>query len=512
MSALETVDIPAVEIMRSGGPVYAIGSPAGGDYYSREDLEGMAAAHVALGEEIRAPIKLGHSDRQQLLANSGLTKGEMPAAGWLDSSTFRVEDAEDGSARLLADAKAVPRKLADLMEVGAFRTRSSEIRSYTSQKTQGEYPWVVDGLALMGEQVPAIQTLDDVHKLYQRAEIGEPAAETSFVIRHNAAAAMTMPAGVKACSMKGVSGFSGGGACHMHDGTDAGKATAMGKAKTDAAAARKNAAGGVVWDSEDALEDLRSDLNEALNPYGFDAPGIKNLWVRDVARSSDVALVSEGYSNDDDAWVVPFTIDADGDPVPASRDQWTAAEMTWVAAAADLARKNARRAEPRTMPEITLTDETAAALREQLGLEADAEITADTLVEASTARANELVAAKTAAAEAETRKNEASDLVKTVRKLEADVKVEQTRRFELERETDLTAAVRAGKIDPAQLEDWQKDYDDNQAGTRRILERLKADPDLVREFGRDSGEDTGAQSDEEYQRDFERRHGMKASV
>jgi len=498
--------------MRSGGPVYAIGSPAGGDYYSREDLEGMAAAHVALGDEIRAPIKLGHSDRQQLLANSGLTKGEMPAAGWLDSATFRIEDAEDGSARLLADAKAVPKKLADLMEVGAFRTRSSEIRSYTSQKTQGEYPWVVDGLALMGEQVPAIQTLDDVHKLYQRAEIGEPAAETSFVIRHNAAAAMTMPDGVKACSMKGVAGYSGGVLCHVHDGTDAGKATALAKAKTDAAAARKNAAGAVVWTPDGSLEDLRSDLNEALNPSGYDIPGIPRLWVRDVARSSDVALVSEGWDPDDEAWVVPFTIDAANDAVvPAPRSTWTAAEQTWVAASAELSRKNSARAESRHV-ELTLTDEQAVEVRTTLGLEADAEITADVLVEASTARANELTAAKTAVADAETRKNEASDLVKTVRKLEADVKVEQTRRFELERDTDLTAAVRAGKIDPAQLDDWQKDYDDNQAGTRRILERLKSDPDLVREFGRDDGDDTETQTDEEYQRDFERRHGMKASV
>lgn len=457
MAELETVDIPAVEIMRSGGPVYAIGSPVGGDFYSREDLEGMAAAHVALGEEIRAPIKLGHSDRQQLLANSGLTKGEMPAAGWLDSSTFRVEDADDGSARLLADAKAIPKKLGDLLEVGAFRTRSSEIRSYTSQKTQQEYPWVVDGLALMGEQVPAIQTLDDVHKLYQRAEIDEPAKETSFVIRYNA--------------------------------------------------------GAVVWSPDASLEDLRSDLNEALNPAGYDIPGIPRLWVRDIARSSNVALVREGWDSDDEAWVVPFTVDDATDTVtPAPRDQWTAAEQTWVATSNELARKNSRPAESSPME---FTDEQTSALREKFGLEADAELTPELLLaagDAHEARENELAEAKTKLEEAETRKNEASELVKTVRKLEADVKEEQTRRFALERDTDLTAAVRAGKIDPADLDDWKKDYEDNQAGTRRILERLKPDPDLVREFGRDNGEENEELDDEAYQRDFERRHGMKATA
>lgn len=457
MAALETVDIPAVEIMRSGGPVYAIGSPVGGDFYSREDLEGMAAAHVALGDEIRAPIKLGHSDRQQLLAASGLTKGEMPAAGWLDSATFRVEEAADGATRLLADAKAVPKKLADLMEVGAYRTRSSEIRSYASQKTQQEYPWVVDGLALMGEQLPAIQTLDDVHKLYQRAEIDEPAGETSFVIRHNA---------------------------------------------------------GAVWSPDSSLEDLRSDLNEALNPYGYDMPGVQRYWVRDVARSSNVALVSD-YNGGDDAWVVPFTVDDATDTVtPAPRPQWTAAEQTWVATSMELARKNSRGAESRPM-ELTLTDEQATAVRERLGLDADAEITADALIAADEARANELAEAKTKLEELETRKNEAEgDAEKRIRKLESDVKEEQTRRFEMERTTDLTAAVRAGKIDPADLDAWKKDYEENQAGTRRILERLKPDPTLQRELGRDDLEDGEQEEldDDEYKRDFERRHGMKAQV
>jgi hypothetical protein len=133
---LETVDIPAVEILASGGPVYAIGSPPEGDFYTRDELEAIALAHRELGNEIRAPIKLGHSDRQQLLANSGLTKGEMPAAGWLDSGSFRVEDdAETGVAKLLADARSVPKKIADLMNVGASGARSSESREDAASRS-----------------------------------------------------------------------------------------------------------------------------------------------------------------------------------------------------------------------------------------------------------------------------------------------------------------------------------------------------------------------------------------
>src|SRR4051812_16531086 len=137
MPELETVDIPGVEIMATGGPVFAIGSAAGGDFYTRTDLEAIADAHQELGNEIRAPLKLGHSDRQQLLKNSGLTVGELPAVGWLDSKSFQVvDDEETGQSKLVADLKAVPKKLAALMEKGAYRTRSSEIKRYASQVTE----------------------------------------------------------------------------------------------------------------------------------------------------------------------------------------------------------------------------------------------------------------------------------------------------------------------------------------------------------------------------------------
>jgi hypothetical protein len=44
-------------------------------------------------------LKLGHSDRQQLLKNSGLTVGELPAVGWLDSKSFQVVDDERPASR-----------------------------------------------------------------------------------------------------------------------------------------------------------------------------------------------------------------------------------------------------------------------------------------------------------------------------------------------------------------------------------------------------------------------------
>ena len=43
-----------------------------------------------------------------------------------------------------------------------------------------------------------------------------------------------LPSGVRSCSMRGTPGYSGGGACHIHDGSDAGMRSALRKAQADA--------------------------------------------------------------------------------------------------------------------------------------------------------------------------------------------------------------------------------------------------------------------------------------
>ena len=463
MAELETVDIPAVEVLSTGGPVHGQGSPPEGDFWSRDQLEAMALAARELAAEIKAPNKIGHSDVQTLLKNSGLpaaTPGEMPAVGWLDGATARVVDGEDGvEAVLVMDAKAVPKQFSKLVDAGAYRTRSAELSRVTSQITQKTYDWVVTGLAWLGAKLPAVQTLEDVVALYERAELEPPTGVRAYVVY----------------------------------------------AAAD---------GAIVWAPDSSFQSLRDDVNEALNGPATGGMNEPRFWVSDISLTGNAALVQDYYDDGDDGWIVPFTR-ADGGTITISpSSDWQPVEQGWVATAAEYSRKNERRAESSPM-ELTLTDEQATEVRTTLGLAEDAEITADNLVEAAKARANELAEAKTKAEELETRRNEAEgDAEKRIRKLEADVKEEQTRRFEMERDTDLTAAVRAGKIDPADLDEWRKDYEDNQAGTRRILERLKPDPDLKRELGRDDVDDDEREEldDAEYQRDFERRHGMKAQV
>jgi len=163
--ALKTQDILGVDLLAAGGPYHGTGSPTGGDFYTDEDLARIAADTSALlaSGELRIPVKLGHSKEQKLLRASGFTDGEMPAAGWV--TNVRAE-----GNKLRGDLMRVPDKLADLIGSGAFRTRSVELRSITSQQGGGTRGAVVSGLAWLGAKAPAVRSLDDVVALYSDQE------------------------------------------------------------------------------------------------------------------------------------------------------------------------------------------------------------------------------------------------------------------------------------------------------------------------------------------------------
>jgi hypothetical protein len=72
----QTVTIEGVPILAAGGPYHGQGSAPEGDYFSQEDLDNIARANTALADELRVPVKLGHSAEQRLLRDSGLTKDE----------------------------------------------------------------------------------------------------------------------------------------------------------------------------------------------------------------------------------------------------------------------------------------------------------------------------------------------------------------------------------------------------------------------------------------------------
>lgn len=159
MEDLATVDLEGVEIMAVGGPVLAHGSPPGGEDWSRETLEGIVEASRELEDEFIATGKVVDSKR-----------GHFGDFG--DPALGRVSNARmnDEGTKLIGDVRAVPKKFAELVKVGAFPFRSAELAgNVTSQRTGKKYPWVLTGLAWGGAKQPAMRTLDEVRVLFEDA-------------------------------------------------------------------------------------------------------------------------------------------------------------------------------------------------------------------------------------------------------------------------------------------------------------------------------------------------------
>jgi hypothetical protein len=291
--ALETVDLEGVEIAAAG--VTAFGNEGFSDgaqtpveeQYDVARLERIAADSNAAAD-LRAPLKIGHSKRQQLLRNSGLVVDEEPAAGWLKN--FRVK-----GDKLLCDLERVPKTLAQLAG-SAFRQRSVEVGSWHDQQNDKDYPEVVRGLALLGTTPPAFQTLSDL---------------------------------VAAFSADGPSTVELIAADVPLDDPEVERTTTF-------------AAAAIIWDPERGAQDVMEALRRKLNPANADGgePYPSRYWVRDVQieGGSGRALVDDYQTGDSNVcWVVPFNFDDNGDPVPADSTTWTLAQQAWIAASSDAA-------------------------------------------------------------------------------------------------------------------------------------------------------------------------------
>jgi hypothetical protein len=87
--------------------------------------------------------------------------------------------------------------------------------------------------------------------------------------------------------------------------------------------------GPVLWDADQGINELQSDLAEALNPGASTYDAVR-YWVCDVDVTSQRALICAAGPGDE-AWIVPYQRDADGNiTVPPSTD-WIPVEQAWVA-------------------------------------------------------------------------------------------------------------------------------------------------------------------------------------
>lgn len=140
----DTVTLTGIEIM-------AVGT-WNGDEYGVDDLDSMVKAYQSGNAGIDPPLKLGHSEGQELVEG-------MPALGW-------VTNLRRNGQKLLADFKDVPKKIADLINNGAYKKVSSEVFFNLRQPKGARLPRVLSAVALLGAEIPAVSTLSDVEAWY----------------------------------------------------------------------------------------------------------------------------------------------------------------------------------------------------------------------------------------------------------------------------------------------------------------------------------------------------------
>lgn len=145
----ELYDIKNVEVFASG--------TWNGDTYKDEDLDKMVEAYNNTKDRIKPILKLGHTNNQKLAQDDGL-----PSMGI-------VENLRRIGNKLVADFSRIPKTIYELIKNEAYRKVSSEIYwnfNMDSEK-QEKYPYFLGGVALLGEDMPAVSSLKDILALYK---------------------------------------------------------------------------------------------------------------------------------------------------------------------------------------------------------------------------------------------------------------------------------------------------------------------------------------------------------
>lgn len=113
-------------------------------------IDAIVASFDALGLSRKVPLKFGHNDGQPV------TDGQ-PALGWV-SRVWR-----EGS-KLLADFVDMPEVVYAAIQKKLYKTVSVELLRDVQAGTR-KLPWVLDAVALLGADQPAVGTLKDLEAL-----------------------------------------------------------------------------------------------------------------------------------------------------------------------------------------------------------------------------------------------------------------------------------------------------------------------------------------------------------
>lgn len=126
--------------------IFAVGRWNGMTFVDK-DLENIVSAFNALGDKHRVPLKFGHNNEQ------AMTDG-LPSIGWVKSLFIEMN-------KLIADVIDVPDIVMKAISKKLYRNVSVELDFDVSYKNQ-PFPIVLSGVALLGADIPAVSSLNDL--------------------------------------------------------------------------------------------------------------------------------------------------------------------------------------------------------------------------------------------------------------------------------------------------------------------------------------------------------------
>lgn len=127
--------------------IFAVGTWNKTWKFSAKDLQEIAANFEALGDNHHVPLKFGHNERQPM------TDG-YPALGWV-SKVWAEGD------KLMAEFENVPTVVKKAFDAKLYRHVSVELDVDVEHRGK-KYKYVLSAVALLGADIPAVNTLADL--------------------------------------------------------------------------------------------------------------------------------------------------------------------------------------------------------------------------------------------------------------------------------------------------------------------------------------------------------------
>jgi hypothetical protein len=119
--------------------------------FTEDDLDKIVRAFDETGSAGRVPLKFGHSDTDQPFREG------LPALGWVTKLWRAGKD-------LMADFSHIPAEVYAAISNGLFRFTSIELLK-NATKDGKKFPFVLDAVALLGAEPPAVDGLADLQRL-----------------------------------------------------------------------------------------------------------------------------------------------------------------------------------------------------------------------------------------------------------------------------------------------------------------------------------------------------------